>query len=340
MINKKILCFVTQPNDAISWWRSTLPFQVLRTQFPGWVNYEFVNAKRTERTDWSVLGNYDAVFLHRLYNQKGLEIAQYAKDMGLPIWYENDDNLFCVPPSNPAFRTFNDPQVKNTAAEIAKLADIISVTTPHLKQAYDFYCKDVRVIPNALPDFYWHMETPPKKSEKLMVWRGSRTHDEDMETVIRALCKIATKKPDWKHLWIGDPPWKCQELMPHKAIKEGIRDLPKYFRFMRQLSGDIGYVPLANNPFNHSKSNIAWLEFSMMGAAVIAPKFPEWERPGITNYNTEVEFYERLTFLADNADLRAQLVQQSRAYIEENLLLRRVNQLRLQLLGDLCGVQG
>jgi len=53
-------------------------------------------------------------------------------------------------------------------------------------------------------------------------------------------------------------------------------------------------VPLKNYAFNHAKSNIAWLETTLAGGLVVAPKWTEWNHKGVLKYNNRPEFKQKV----------------------------------------------
>ena len=56
----------------------------------------------------------------------------------------------------------------------------------------------------------------------------------------------------------------------------------------------LAVVPLKDNLFNHAKSNLAWIEATCAGAMTLAPDWPEWRRPGVSNYESPLNFKKLL----------------------------------------------
>jgi hypothetical protein len=110
-----------------------------------------------------------------------------------------------------------------------------------------------------------------------------------------------------------------------------------YMDAFARLGPWLHIVPLANNGFNRSKSNLAWLEATAAGAVVLAPALEEWQRPGIVNYKDASDFGNKLSRLMDefNAPGCHPNVTLSRAYIRENLSLRCLNAQRWEILNEL-----
>jgi len=74
------------------------------------------------------------------------------------------------------------------------------------------------------------------------------------------------------------------------------------------------------------------------GAVTIAPDMPEWRRPGITTYKTPDEFETKINELMSDEKLRCNNFDLSLEYINENLLLSKVNRKRIEVIEQLAGV--
>ncbi len=104
---------------------------------------------------------------------------------------------------------------------------------------------------------------------------------------------------------------------------------------IHRLQPAIMIVPLVDNDFNRAKSNIAWLEGCFAGAAVIAPDFPEFQRPGVLNYSSPEQFGDVLgNAMIGNYDLK-KLSEDGWAHIRKYELLTHRNQIRVNALKDL-----
>ena len=109
-----------------------------------------------------------------------------------------------------------------------------------------------------------------------------------------------------------------------------------YHQFIRKIFPAICIVPLVNNAFNQAKSNIAWIEATSAGAVTLAPDMPEWRRPGVVLYNDADTFRDRLLkLIAVGNEGRAKVWNASRRWIEKNLTLATVNELRRDVIEDL-----
>ena len=95
-------------------------------------------------------------------------------------------------------------------------------------------------------------------------------------------------------------------------------------------------VPLADHPFNRSKSNIAYLEAIYSGAICVAPDWDEWRHPGVLTYTGKESFQAQLqraiTMPADELDAEWR---RGRDYVETALTIDVVNNVRSAVLDRL-----
>jgi hypothetical protein len=109
-------------------------------------------------------------------------------------------------------------------------------------------------------------------------------------------------------------------------------------RVLEQVHPSIIQVPLTSNKFNRSKSNIAWIEGTVAGACTLGPSWDEWKKPGLIDYIDKQNYYEHLSNLVKKDDeYRIHLNNQSWNYIQENLTLGTVNEMRWKILQDKFG---
>ncbi len=139
------------------------------------------------------------------------------------------------------------------------------------------------------------------------------------------IVNIAIKHEDHTFGFLNYNPWFITEKIDNSRFFKGI-DIRQYFLQLQKERPKLLIVPLVDNEFNRSKSNIAWIEATLCGAVCIAPDFPEWRKPGVITYKDDKEFYSAFDW-AINAYLD-DMNENSFKYIKENLMLTDINKLR------------
>lgn len=278
MIN--VLVRIPTPYSAVSFYRSTGPFQHLRS---------IMNITFSEPLsyNWTSLGYADVVFLERPHTDNDLALVKLAKNLKRPVIVDYDDDLFSVPDWNPSFSQYG-LKAKENIKEILSLADAVTVTTEKLADVLNSYRglrKPCDIIPNAFPNHLITFKTPQKPPrQKIITWRGSSTHLKDLRIAYDGLRTFFERNPDWRIVFMGEPPYEAIERIgKYGSVIHSLEPI-QYLNTLYSLAPAIHIVPLVDNEFNRSKSNIAYLEATFAGAAVLAPDWMEWQQPGCWNY--------------------------------------------------------
>lgn len=273
--------------------------------------------------NWTVAAQHDILFMLRPSSNEHRQIVEMAKRLGLKVWVDYDDHLLDVPDSNPAHGHYSNPKNKDNIRYCVGHADVVSVSTQFLADEYQQYRlgHPCVVIPNAL---HHRFVEPLPEPNKIILWRGSNTHEADLQTAREFFLKTQETHPDMRFLFLGEPDYRTKRL-----FKPGImRVMPpvgidEYFSLIMSIRPAFQIVPLEDNPFNRAKSNIAWIEATMAGGMVIAPPLPEWKR-NFAIYND---------FDLSAAEMfRESYVLESRAKIKDNLWIDNVNELRKMII--------
>lgn len=336
MSNKNILFLSPNPTDATSYYRAMGPLSHLVRNFN--VDGHDLGLYHTTKTSWATVAPADVVFMQRPFTADHLKMARIAKANFKPIWLDFDDNLFDVPRDNPAFKIYSKPSVQQQVAEITAMADLVTVSTEALQDSLSALNPNIRVIQNAIDENFARVR-PDKRGKRngVVVWRGSPTHTKDLYSVTEQLFSMLKDQTfkDWRFHFQGFEPWWIAEVMGNRISSAEAVDLSEYMSFLHKLEPALMIVPLVDNPFNRSKSNIAYLEGCFAGAAIIAPNFPEFCRPGVINYRTAAEFEQVLrAAMTGKLDLE-KIAEDGWNHILEHETLAVRNRLRQQALSDL-----
>lgn len=319
---------VTEEIDSIDNYRASVPlFELGKSQ--GWE----VDVAAKNYAYSKIFRKYDAFYIQRPKNAD-LEIAILAKKYGLKLVVDYDDDLFNIPIHNPAYLGMHNEE-KDAMRDVISIADLVTVSTDALKEEIKSQTmhENVEVVPNAINDSIFGISTQ-QNFNKVVIWRGSNTHAKDLYSVKDGLNKIIKERQDWKFVFMYYYPFFV-EKMDNVIYTDWVYP---FYNYMGQLKASFPGIiihPLENNKFNNSKSNIAWIEATHAGAACVAPDLPEWKKPGVENYECEngQDFYLKIRDLIEKIDDHEDTTgfQDSRKYIESNLLLSKVNLKRKSL---------
>lgn len=335
--------FIPNASDPTSYWRAVGPLSHLRRYFLP--NVEFKVMPR--EVQWNDLAWLDGVFIQRPNSAKANVLCHTLEEMKIPIWMDFDDDMFNIPAGNPAFEVFANPETRQNIERLIKRANVVTVSTPALRKLYGYLNKNISVIPNA-----WNFEEFPDSKRmrdqipiynQTVIWRGSRTHDDDLMLHLEPLYQVFSENPEWKLTFVGAPLMFVVKTLMKQMTKRcaSMPALPIYqfLHFMNHLQPSVAIVPLEKCVFNEGKSNIAWQEFSYAGSTVVAPEFGEWRRPGIQTFKTPEDLYRVLseTMKKPKEELRT-INDQSWQDIRDNFNLARVNRLRAGVISKLLNL--
>jgi hypothetical protein len=300
---------------------------------------EFVQLK--DDVNWDTLCGFDLLFLQRPSNHAHKATAVLAKRLGIKLWLDYDDDLFNVPVSNPACLTYGDRAVQRDVMSLMAMADCITVSTANLQKKYTNFNKNTFVVPNAWNNrLMWYREADKVARAKVVLWRGTRTHAEDLDTFLPEIAVAAKEYPDWKFVFIGGAYWKTHKYIPEGQLSV-IEPMEQslFYETIYKLGAKIMIVPLVDNEFNRAKSNIAWQEGSFCGSAVLCPMWEEWKNPGAANYDGVEAFGALLrTMMMPNNCPLSEWADISWKHIQECLTLDEVNLQRMDIMKQLLGI--
>lgn len=277
---------------------------------------------------WSTFLGYDTLILERPSSTDDLKIIKLAKQVGLKVITDWDDDCLHVPVMNPMWHHYQ--LCRADVMECIALSDEVWVSTPGVKKAYSLYNNNIHVIPNAHNDYLFPVEHKKdiNPETKKAFWRGGGSHEADVYSVADKLLKTINQNNKWMFHIIGTRfiyiELKCgSNYQPVSGMP-----LMQYFDYMAKENPSVVFHPLQNNKFNESKSNIAWLESTYAGAAFFGNKsLPEFDKTMIFDFS---ELGECMN--GKHNEVLKSLNDDSWSYICENLLLSITNKIREERL--------
>jgi GT2 family glycosyltransferase/glycosyltransferase involved in cell wall biosynthesis len=201
-------------------------------------------------------------------------LVRHCREHEIPLLYDLDDDLLHIPREHPDAKQLR-PRAR-TVTRMMKGASAVWVSTPALAEALKDQRRDVRVVPNGLDERLWSalsQPVPPRQGPVRILIMGTATHDGDFALVERALDQVKTVFTE--HVAIdligvstrGDlPAWVNRPSVTPNASAS----YPGFVNWITQQHWDIGIAPLADTPFNRSKSAIKTLDYAAIGLPMLA----------------------------------------------------------------------
>lgn len=225
---------------------------------------------------------------HAIYGIHGLPYVDCRalllrhRRLGGKFLWSLDDDMLHVPDWNPAKP---DEDGLDTHAFLTEIADWILCSTQHLADTFKGTAGERKtlVAPNLL-----NLEAfPPAKTDwsfelpLRILWAGGHTHKKDVEVMEEAIATVIDQ--------LG--PQACQvvffgQMPPPRLLKDylrrGVSFIPpvpfaQYQNTLNSIQPQIVLAPLADVPFNYSKSNLRIIEAWGLSAAPVASAVGEYE---------------------------------------------------------------
>lgn len=226
------------------------------------------------------LEGLDLAVFQRVGTTRQVDLVRALQAAGVAVAIDVDDALYCIDPdsgSYPAWNGRHSPTHWSNLEEGCKRADLVTVTTDALARHYAKHSRVERIV-NGLPEFAYADEPSPLAAldDRVFVgWSGvAASHPHDLEVVGDALARVMASDPYVYLRVVGDALWAADVLQvpEDRLIDAGRHPLDEYHAALRGT--DVGIVPLADTKFNEAKSALKALEYSAVGARVIASRTP------------------------------------------------------------------
>lgn len=288
----------------------------------------------------------DIIVFHRPIQTEKVEAMKLLKTYGKKIVMDNDDTY--LPNSGlPTImkKGFEDnmdllEEYSNNLTKAAEIADLVTVATPFLKEEYSKYNDNVVILPNQVDPFEYPLILKNNGKKKRVGLIGSVAATGDYKQIEDALGYLKGRG-DVEIVVFGLPPKGTKE---HEKMREIYKAelafwdeyadfrqpyvrMRDYFETLNDLRLDLMLIPRDESYFNKCKSNIKYLEASMLEIPVIAQSFTDGNSPydkDIMNsengylVKTGDSWIPTLEKMLDNDSLRKQIAKRAKEYTLKN----------------------
>lgn len=263
----------------------------------------------------------DLIVLHQSLEKHWafLQVRQDGRDV--PVAYDCDDAVWCVPHWNEAWKGLMGPNARvtpKTLPHILRRCELATASTPFIADHMSLYCGNVHLIRNRL---HWPMwENAPlscdtDRGDEVRVgyvgafdWRKG-----DLDVLGGALDKILRKHRNVKFVSAGTD---GERLHDYLRIPKDQRVTVPYKGFgahhmslWQMLDFDIGLIPLRLVPFNEGKSHLKGMDYNARGIPFIASPSESYKHYTVEGVNGFLarkpkEWAKLLSALIEDEELR------------------------------------
>jgi hypothetical protein len=330
----RILALYPNPTDATSWYRGVGVMSHLYKIDPN------IRCEMTNLVHWTILKGYDIFFVQRPTLNEHITAIEIAKECNKKIWIDYDDLIWAAHNASIYFKKMKKEMnmtkhmIKENIIKCLVLADVVTVTNNYLRDQLSEYSRNIRVIPNAHDDYFFPINQKNKISDSnIVLWRGSESHKSDLIDFEDQIVRLMENHKDKKFYFYGYK-YKCLDKFNNVKFIEPTANVLGYFIRAKQLNPSTVIVPLSDNDFNQSKSNIAAIEANYFGAVAVVPDFNSWEFMGM-NYENKEDFFDKTNDLLSMGIIKNKIFDTVSDTIKRNFLLSSVNKGRVEVIREL-----
>lgn len=307
--------------------------------------------RKDEREVANELPSCDIVVFHRPDTVRHHQFAIEMKKLGKKIVFDNDDTA-SLDKGHPFYsidefgKSGNQEKYKVLVDNFILNADAVTTTTEFLAEEYRKLNKNVFVLPNCVDPDDW---PEPKRNEGdkvRILLSGSAAYTQDFEHIKDYLREL-DERDDVQLILYGL--WGDKKRKEHKLVEKTYKkeytfwdslknlehqewtSMAEYFDALNDLRVDIMLIPRKDNYFNRCKSNVKFLEASMLEIPVVAQSFLTKDSPydivigeDVGLLATDIESWKKQTEkLISDKKLRRDMGKRAMEYVVENFHIEK-----------------
>ncbi len=264
----------------------------------------------------------DIIVACRYSGPAAAEVLNWANSRDVPVVYHVDDDLLNIPPEigHVKYTAHNHPNRLGSVDCFLRGCELVYCSTRELKLRFrqlgyrtsmlagQIYCSG-NIINRADP-----------RPVKRIGYMGF-DHAHDFQIVLPSLVRYLRRNPEIEFELFGSIPRpdSLDEFGSRVTVLEPVRNYEEFLRVFAGRNWDIGLCPLARTPFNIVKANTKWVEYTSVGAAVLATAGMVYDgccSGGCGMLLRDDEWLEAMEHLTDNPDIRYAMVEQAQRRVE------------------------
>ena len=265
----------------------------------------------------------DIIVFHRPADENRLELIRLFNKIGKITVFDNDDTFKYN--DGMKFGEYFD-KISSQIDSAIKECKYVTTTTEFLAQEYRQLNKNVFVLPNQIdPTVVSRVRKNSDSKVRIGIFGSSATANNDY-TVIEPLLKELSKREDVTLVIFGMPLLcKGNRDVVYKYKQEfefwGQFDIEwhpfvamsEYFNTLNDLRLDISLIPRTDNYFNRAKSNLKFLESSLLEIPVVAQGFSD----GLSPYEPDKKYLSLAYTIEDWFSMTQELIDSKKKRVEQ-----------------------
>ena len=197
------------------------------------------------------------------------------RDAGVPVIFHIDDDLLNVPRElgEKKFLQHNRPERTGTVQHLIDTADVVYCSTPRLRERFgelgftrELYAGDIYCSGEVI--------APAERREPRIIGFMGNDKTPELTQLAPVIAAALGRHPHLRFELFGSMalPAELEGFGARVQATPPIGDYDAFVEKFRQLRWDIGLCPLLKTPFNVVKADTKWVDYTSIGAAVIASR--------------------------------------------------------------------
>lgn len=296
--------FGWRADDAgCGWWRITVPFAALAAR-----GHEAGHAV-TYTPRWD---DADVVVGQRVCMPAPSQRWQTWAEQGRRLVYDVDDDWWNVELTAPNGLFWSSKDVRRRIVENMQAASAVTTCSPRLAKEVAEYHRNVRVVPNGVPELVLSWPAPVPGERVRVGWSGTPSTITELPLAARHLRRLLDRHPVVDVRTIGVPAAAVAKAgLRHERVTV-TGPIPVPVDYLRAVNWDVWVAPYRSTPFNRAKAATKAIEASALGIPIVASDmgaYRDFVVHGETGFlvTQDHEWDRYLRLLVEDADLRAQM---------------------------------
>ncbi len=274
------IAYFADPSSPNGWYRATGPMTALAGR--GHEVRQVAPTRRRARLE--LLRGVDVVLVHRQFDESALLIFRYARENGIPLVWDNDDDFAVVPRRTLKAERYvglRGSRRQDVVRQLVSAADVVTAPSATLLERFaELGARRTLLLENYVRDEAPFLRSGSPVNRLQLGWFGAAEHQVDLEVlpIADAIERTLLAHP---HVWmrtfgvrlpIDHPRYEHSAAVPFLSLTG---EIAKF---------DLGLAPLVDNAFNRARSNIKVKEYAAVGvpwlASPVAPYLGLGKREG------------------------------------------------------------
>jgi hypothetical protein len=264
-------------------------------------------------------------------------MRELAEEHGAPVVYHIDDDLLHIPKDIglQKHRFHNRPERLTSVRHLLDSATLVYCTTTRLRKRLEDLFVKAPIVEAGFSGSGSVISKAVSRPVKKIGYMAGSDHSHDFNIVLGAIQRIMRSYSKIHFEFFGSisVPEQLKEFGERVTHIPKIDNYEEFFLHFAKYEWDIGICPLTPIHFNLMKTDIKWVDYTSVGAAVVASKgmiYDECCADGCGLLaDTEDEWFEALDGLVQYPEARYNLVQRAQ---EKLVCSHSVERLREELM--------